>query len=53
MSIRVDGLSSQYNGYKVNADNIKQEIVRYKEKSSFYDEALISEQGKRALESKI
>ena len=30
MSMRVDGLPSQYNGYKVNVNRVKQEIEKQK-----------------------
>ena len=32
MSMRVDGLPSQNNGYKVNVDRVKQEIEKTKRK---------------------
>lgn len=53
MSLRVDGLSSQYNGYKIDVDRIKQGIEKQKESGSSYDGAVISEEGKRALENKM
>ena len=36
MSMRVDGLPSQYNGYKVNVDRVKQEIEKQKIVISVY-----------------
>ena len=53
MSMRVDGLLSQYNGYKINSDRINQKIETYKESSSFYDEVEISAEGKKALENRM
>ena len=53
MSIRVDGLYSQYNDYKVDFDRIKQGIKKKKESGSSYDVAVISEEGKKALENKM
>ena len=53
MAIRVDGLPSQYNGYKVDVNRIKQGLEKQKEAGSFYDRAEISEEGKRALENKM
>lgn len=53
MSIRVDGLYSQYNDYKVDFDRIKQGVEKQKESGSSYDVAVISEEGKKALENKM
>lgn len=53
MNIRVDGLPSQYSEYNVNISRIKQGIEKQKESGSFCDEAVISEEGKRALENKM
>ena len=54
MSMRVDGLPSQYNGYKVNVDRVKQEIEKQKNSNiSLCDQAEISAEGKKALESKM
>ena len=54
MSMRVDGLPSQYNGYKVNIDRVKQEIEKQKNSSiRLCDQAEISAEGKTALESKM
>ena len=49
MSMRVDGLATQYIGYKVDSNRINNQ----KEAGSVSDEAVISEEGKRALESKM
>ena len=54
MSMRVDGLPSQYNGYKVNVDRVKQEIEKQKNSSiCLCDQAEISAEGKKALESSM
>ena len=54
MSMRIDGLPSQYNGYKVNVDRVKQEIEKQKNSNiSLCDQAEISAEGKKALESKM
>ena len=54
MSMRIDGLPSQYNGYKVNVDRVKQEIEKQKNSNiSLFDQAEISAEGKKALESKM
>ena len=54
MSMRVDGLPSQYNGYKVNVDRVKQEIEKQKNSSiRLCDQAEISAEGKKALESRM
>ena len=54
MSMRIDGLPSQYNGYKVNADRVKQEIEKQKNSNiSLCDQAEISAEGKKALESRM
>ena len=53
MNIRVDGLPSQYSEYNVNISRIKQGIEKQKESGSFCDEAVIPEEGKRALENKM
>ena len=54
MSMRVDGLPSQYNGYKVNVDRVKQEIEKQKNSNiSLCDQAEISAEGKKALESRM
>ena len=47
------GLHSQYNDCKVDFDRIKQGIETQKESGSSYDVAVISEEGKRALENKM
>ena len=54
MSMRVEGLPSQYNGYKVNVDRVKQEIEKQKNSSiCLCDQAEISAEGKKALESSM
>ena len=54
MSMRVDGLHSQYSGYKVNVDRVKQEIEKTKNSNiRLCDQAEISAEGKKALESRI
>ena len=54
MSMRVDGLPSQYTGYKVNVDRVKQEIEKQKNSSiRLCDQAEISAEGKKALESRM
>ena len=54
MSMRVDGLPSHYNGFKVNVDRVKQEIEKQKNSSiSLCDQAEISAEGKKALESRM
>ena len=54
MSMRVDGLPSQYNGYKVNVNRVKQEIEKQKNSNiSLCDQAEISAEGKKALESRM
>ena len=54
MSMRIDRLPSQYNGYKVNVDRVKQEIEKQKNSSiRLCDQAEISAEGKKALESRM
>ena len=54
MSMRVDGLPLQYNGYKVNVDRVKQEIEKQKNSSiCLCDQVEISSEGKKALESRM
>ena len=54
MSMIVDGLPSQYNGYKVNVDRVKQEIEKQKNSNiRLCDQAEISAEGKKALESRM
>ena len=54
MSMRVEGLPSQYNRYKVNVDRVKQEIEKQKNSSiRLCDQAEISAEGKKALESRM
>lgn len=54
MSIRVDGLPSQYNGYKVSVDRVKQEIEKQKNSSiRLCNQVEISEEGKKALERRM
>ena len=54
MSIRIDGLHSQYSGYKVNVDRVKQEIEKTKNSNiRLCDQAEISAEGKKALESRM
>ena len=54
MSMRVDGLPSQYNGYKVNVNRVKQEIEKQKNSNiRLCDQAEISAEGKKALESRM
>lgn len=54
MSMRIDGLPSQYNGYKVNVDRVKQEIEKQKNSNtSLCDQAEISAEGKKALKSRM
>lgn len=52
MNMRVEGLPSQYTGYKINVDRVKQEIEKQKNSSiRLCDQAEISAEGKKALES--
>lgn len=51
--MRVNGLPSQYTGYKVDINRIRNNIEKQNEAVSFCDRAVISEEGKRALESKM
>lgn len=52
--MRVDGLPSQYNGYKVNVGRVKQELEKQKNSNiSLCDQAEISTEGKKALESRL
>ena len=54
MSMRIDGLPSQYSRYKINVDRVKQEIEKQKNSSiRLCDQAEISEEGKKALESRM
>lgn len=54
MSMRIDGLPSQYNGYKVNVDRVKQETEKQKNRNTrLFDQAEISAEGKKALESRM
>jgi len=53
MGVRVDGLPSRYNEYKVNVDKIKKEIEKKKGGGSLCDEAVISAEGKKALENRM
>ena len=53
MNMRVNGLPSQYTGYKVDINRIRNNIEKQNEAVSFCDRAVISEEGKRALESKM
>ena len=52
--MRVDGLPSQYNGYKVNVGRVKQELEKQKNSNiSLCDQAEISTEGKKALENRL
>lgn len=53
MSMRVEGLLSQYNGYKVDIGRVKHRIEKQKSNGSYCDGAEISTEGKKALESKL
>lgn len=53
MNMRVNGLPSQYIGYKVDVNKIRNNIEKQNEAESFCDRAVISEEGKRALEARM
>ena len=54
MSMRIDGLPSQYSRYKINVDRVKQEIEKQKNSSiRLCDQAEISAEGKKALKSRM
>ena len=53
MNMRVNGLPSQYIGYKVDVNKIRNNIEKQNEAESFGDRAVISEEGKRALEASM
>ena len=53
MNMRVNGLHSQYIGYKVDVNKIRNNIEKQNEAESFGDRAVISEEGKRALEASM
>ena len=53
MNMRVNGLPSQYIGYKVDVNKIRNNIEKQNEAESFGDRAVISDEGKRALEASM
>ncbi len=53
MNMRVNGLPSQYTGYKVDVNRIRNNIEKQNENDSFCDRAIISEEGKKALEDRM
>lgn len=53
MNMRVNGLPSQYTGYKVDVNRIRNSIEKQNEAESFGDRAVISEEGKRTLEARM
>lgn len=53
MNMRVNGLPSQYTGYKVDVNRIRNNIEKQNETDSFCDRAVISEEGKKALEARM
>ncbi len=53
MNMRVNGLPLQYTGYKVDVNRIRNNIEKQNENDSFCDRAVISEEGKKALEARM